>query len=687
LLRTAQFEATASIRVRPIMERIVFSTEENGVVPLYASFVNTQVSVIRSSLVLSRVLAREDIKRTSFLAGQAGAAVVDHDRLLENMLLALKVGPRRGTELIDVTAVCGSAEEAKLLADAVVDEYRRYMDEQIRADDVARAQTLDDELLETESMIDGTITSIHDVSEGLGVEGSTDLNSQAAGHLRLLETARDQLSRELELTRWELQSLRAAGVQSPEDTQAETHARSYALDAEWRRLQMQLRQRESEVQQASSQYGRYHPRMRQMAATVDQARTLLAEREAQLDQQVPGSAPAADGVAPTGEVVDRSTLGHLERRQAYEIELLNGDIERYRKELQDSQKKAHTIAEMQEDLRRYRSHAQTLEQRRQVLDVESKAPARVSVAYYAMKPSTPRQDRRVLMSLMAVVGALAAGLGVAYLRGTLDQRIHAASDVNSTAAAAFLGQVPELPGDCDPVSADHQQLGEHMRMVRTALLRRLAGTGRQVVLITSSISRNGKTSVAILLARSLAQLGKRVLLVEGDLRRPEMAVRLLETAPQVGLAALLEGRTSDDEAILQGVAPRLDVLPAGPLPLGFDFEKLANGLFSGCLKRWKQRYDLIIMDSPPVLPVADARILAGQVDGTVMVLRAAHCARGDVLKAYADLSAAGGTLLGTVLVGGRPRDGYGYGYGYGTEGGAEVKVLEATVEEKADGKE
>jgi hypothetical protein len=58
-----------------------------------------------------------------------------------------------------------------------------------------------------------------------------------------------------------------------------------------------------------------------------------------------------------------------------------------------------------------------------------------------------------------------------------------------------------------------------------------------------------------------------------------------------------------------------------------------------------------------------------------------------VLKAYADLSAAGGTLLGTVLVGGRPRDGYGYGYGYGTEGGAEVKVLEATVEEKADGKE
>jgi Mrp family chromosome partitioning ATPase len=133
--------------------------------------------------------------------------------------------------------------------------------------------------------------------------------------------------------------------------------------------------------------------------------------------------------------------------------------------------------------------------------------------------------------------------------------------------------------------------------------------------------------------------------------------------------SVLKGMAREEDAIQHTGVPRFDVMLAGePCPV-FDTEVLADGLFSACIERCRKDYDFVILDSPPVLPVADARILAGRVDGTVMVLRSSHCRRTGVVQAYADLSAAGGRLLGTVLVGTRVPSGYGYyaDYRYSSE--------------------
>ncbi len=145
-------------------------------------------------------------------------------------------------------------------------------------------------------------------------------------------------------------------------------------------------------------------------------------------------------------------------------------------------------------------------------------------------------------------------------------------------------------------------------------------------------------------------LGKKTLLVEADLRRPSLSLRM-KVESSAGFASLLTGRDKEEKTIVASGIADLDVLPAGECPPDFNAELLANGVFSSCLTRWKQRYDFVILDSPPVLPVADARILAGQADGTIMVLRASHTRRVEVVQAYADLSAAGGRLMGTILVG------------------------------------
>jgi capsular exopolysaccharide synthesis family protein len=153
--------------------------------------------------------------------------------------------------------------------------------------------------------------------------------------------------------------------------------------------------------------------------------------------------------------------------------------------------------------------------------------------------------------------------------------------------------------------------------------------------------------VAVLLARSLAQLGKRTLLVEADLRRPALSQNL-KLDSRAGLAALLAGTVDEKNVLVPTDLENLDLVPAGARPGEFNAELLANGVFTDCLERWRKAYDFVLLDSPPVPVVADARILAAHADGTILVLRSAHCRRTEVMRAYLDLQAGGSSLLGTI---------------------------------------
>jgi len=203
-----------------------------------------------------------------------------------------------------------------------------------------------------------------------------------------------------------------------------------------------------------------------------------------------------------------------------------------------------------------------------------------------------------------------------------------------------------------------------MRMVRTALLERVEPSKSHALLVASSSSHAGKTTVSILLANSLASLGKRTLLVEADLRRPSMADRL-SLDPRQGLASVLAGEAVEEDVICSPPTVPFDILPAGKTPEGFTPDILANGVMTSAIHRWKQRYDFVILDSPPTSHVADARILWGLCDGTIMVIRASHCRRAEVAEAYGSLSMAGSKVLGTILIGGAHSAGYS-GYDYDT---------------------
>jgi receptor protein-tyrosine kinase len=189
-------------------------------------------------------------------------------------------------------------------------------------------------------------------------------------------------------------------------------------------------------------------------------------------------------------------------------------------------------------------------------------------------------------------------------------------------------------------------------MIRTALLERLGDQRGGTVLITSAGPRAGKTTVSSLLARSLAECGKRVLLVDADRHRSAIAEFFgLPRGP--GIRLVVAGAAEDKDAIVAGPVEGLSILPAGELGETTSSDLFANGVFDTCIRRWRESYDVIVIDSPPLLPVADARILARHAHGTILVMRATRCRRADVLEAFSALSIAGGRLIGTVLTGAR----------------------------------
>ena len=193
--------ARGVVRVSPVVSRIVFNTEDNGMLPLYQSFMNTQVSIIRNPVVLERVLDRADIRKTRWYNRKDRSLFRTPLSRLERLQQALTVRPRKRTELIDVSTIMLSAEDAQVIANAIVDEYKRYTDESFREQDIRRTETLRDSRTALQREIAGLVATKFSLSDRLGTTDPEDLRTGLAAELGALETRHAVLARQLAMAR------------------------------------------------------------------------------------------------------------------------------------------------------------------------------------------------------------------------------------------------------------------------------------------------------------------------------------------------------------------------------------------------------------------------------------------------------------------------------------------------------
>jgi capsular exopolysaccharide synthesis family protein len=231
-----------------------------------------------------------------------------------------------------------------------------------------------------------------------------------------------------------------------------------------------------------------------------------------------------------------------------------------------------------------------------------------------------------------------------------------------------LGLVPSMSMKGSPSDRGRQvhlqpqsEIAEAYRTLRTAVYFGTPSGRLKTILVTSPSPGDGKSTVASNLSIAMAQAGGRILLLDADCRRP-MQQRIFALKSGAGLSTILTGTSTIESAIQPSGVPNLDILPCGPLPT--NPAEVMNSLeFSQLLDELGSRYDQIVLDSPPVVPVTDSRILSACCDVTIVVLRAEKSNRRLGKYAVEALRNVGGSILGAVVNDvSRGRGGYGYYY-------------------------
>jgi capsular exopolysaccharide synthesis family protein len=282
------------------------------------------------------------------------------------------------------------------------------------------------------------------------------------------------------------------------------------------------------------------------------------------------------------------------------------------------------------------------------------------------RPVSPHPLRDLLAA--AVVGLL-LGAAIALVRETLDTTIKSLEGLHRLVEVANLGLIP-YDGDArkSPLlvyeRTQRSARSEAFRQLRTNLQFVDVDQPPRVIAVTSSLPHEGKSTVAANLAVILAEAGTRTLFVEGDLRRPRV-VKYLGLEGAVGLTDVLVGRAELSDVLQQWGSERLSVLASGAIPPN-PSELLGSHHMTTLLAYLETRFDVVLIDAPPLLPVADGAILAAKADGALLVVRHGATTRAHTEAAMRVLQTVDARLLGTVLnmVPAKGPDSYSYGYAY-----------------------
>lgn len=291
-------------------------------------------------------------------------------------------------------------------------------------------------------------------------------------------------------------------------------------------------------------------------------------------------------------------------------------------------------------------------------------PVQATIVTEARVPTEPSAPNTVLNVALGLVFGVLLGTVTAVARELLDTKVRGAKDVTALTGVPVMATVQYETGSRSSptfmVDDPHGSRAEDVRRLRTNL--RYVGLDHKLrsIVVTSSLPGEGKSTTSIALSLALADTGARVLLVDADLRRPSVAEYLgLEGA--AGLTTVLIGRAESADVVQRWRRTGLDVLPAGDVPPN-PSELLGSRAMATLLVDLMAAYDIVVVDSPPLLPVTDAAVLGKLAGGTLVVAGADKVHKAQLREALDALDQVGAHVLGVVLnkVGRRDANRYGY---------------------------
>jgi polysaccharide biosynthesis transport protein len=693
ILMVPKYTASAYVQVNSADERLVFETADNTRqnASTFKLFKNTQRQMLFTPFVLNAALREEGVAALPELQEQP-----DPIAWIQGLLTIAYPGDG---EIMNVSLQTPSGATSVKLVNSVVNAYMREVIGSEKEERLKRLNNLQRVHAEAESKVRSKRTELKSLAGALGTGDTDSLTVAQQSALQQFGWMQEKLSTvqfQLMQAEGELkiaQEMLAKREQALADSSANSAGSEILPEIEvfditkferpvyMIRLEQEITDVKNKLEGLTT-VGDSHPSVRRLNGELTSKQMLLSkyqeefELRAREEFRIRQMQPVARTTTVSGrpaynpdyEMANLSmrvaVLKTQEKLLTEKVENLSAETRQLGKSSIDVELMRGEIAGLEEVLKRVSEEIQKTE-------IELQTSSRVKLISLAENATAPDAKKQIALTVaLALFGLLfpsAALVGWDMTR----KRVSDVDSLKGSLELANLGTIPRVHGDpldwtiskarLHRADRDFLQLKESVDSLAAMLLHRTHEMGQRTFMFTSAMPGEGKSTVACQVASSLARCGKRVVLVDLDIRRPTIH-KYMKLKRSPGVCELLLGKTPLSQAVQHVSASGLDVIVAGALPVRIQ-EQATRGTMDSLFDELRSTYDMIIIDACPVLPVVDARIIGKFADGTVLTLVRDVSRMPNSVQAYKMLQSFGVRVIGTVLIGAMPR-GYSNYYYY-----------------------
>ncbi|PEQ10968.1 hypothetical protein B2G71_19310 [Novosphingobium sp. PC22D] len=663
MLISPSYKATATVRIDPAHESIIEGQElSNQIVGRPVDYMGTLAAVVKSRTIALKVaqqlnLANNyaflDIKSGDDLAAQTKTAAQSRENRAAAILQAHVDTQNSVGNIMEISYMAGDPVIAAKIAN-------RYVDALLKNDVQVSLQ-------KNTYALDYLSKKIEEVRQNLSTSERNSISYARSAKIvsqSLLGGTNDQSSGAAAAP----QTVVAANLASVNSTYTDARAKRIEAEQRWNSVKSIPAAMLPEVQANGTIQGLIGDRSRKLAN--------LAELKSRYGQSYPQVRELTSEIATLTSQIDKlSNDIKAGIRQEYQIaqsqeQALGNELNNVSNATLDEQDRRVQFNQLDRKAKSLATQLDSLLDRyNQIAAAANIQPGTISLLDPATTPSRPASPNLAKNLVLALVLGVGLAVALAVAADVLDDRLHSVDEIQRKLAIKSLGVTPMIR-NYSPATYN-KSLSEAYSSVRVMLDFILPRPRHNIIMFTSSQPAEGKTTTAVAIAKQYAGLGQRVLLVDGDLRRPSIPYHFDAPRSKVGIVDVLLGQLPLNQALINQKQANLDVLPIGTIPNNpvdiFSSQRMVE-----FLAEVRDVYDLVIIDSAPVMGLADAVLLARLTDGVVFILDAEQAHLGSAKAAIRRLRQANANMLGTVLTKFNARvagEGYYYSdyYSYGTE--------------------
>ncbi|MCX8091494.1 MAG: polysaccharide biosynthesis tyrosine autokinase [Verrucomicrobiae bacterium] len=625
LLLPATYSSFARIRVERDVSDIPGLMERQAYMAFDPYFIQTEFEVIQSEQILSKVVDLLNLNAVwgrKYGGGQP-LKTLDSIGLLRGRL-SLK--PVRNTSLIEIRVYSEDKDEAAKIAQAIAEVYRDYRQTRRLQLSMAGVEALEKRFSEHEAKIQQVQKELDLIREtnkisDLDAAGFSPTPTLEADVVRRILASKIESETRLIGREELLAKLRAL----PPEQLPEVLPRAVP-DPILPGLINDLNTAEQRLVVLQKEYSDEHPEM-------VRTRSLVADLRDKIQKNVAGLMKALEA--------------QVESARA-EVEKLNRTLEEAKQTDIERAAKTRPYYDKKRELESLVSFRRILEMKiaSERIDINLPKTSMVEIIDNAVPNERPVRPNKPLNILLSIIIGLVVGVGLAFFIEYLDTSVKTIDDVERALQAPVLGVIPQNVGLLIEEGAESPH-AEAYRVLRTNLLFSRKDDKLNTVVVVSAGAGEGKTTTVLNLATVFAQSGQRVVIVDSDLRRPALH-KLLRLSNSTGLTNYLLKQNSIEEVIQKTSLPLLDFISSGKLPSS-SLGILSSAQMKDLISELKRHYDFVFFDSPPIMGVSDASILASEVDLTLQVIQYRRYPQQMTIRAKQLIEKVGGNLVGIVL--------------------------------------